>query len=325
MNFTPTVPMPFSIGGWSDHAEEVAMLPTAQRLLSEETPRELYSRLEARLSPLLRETLARELPQIDPSDWWQSMVLPSLSPIQADHVREEGSLAQFDYPALVNIFYRNWRVLRSRLQIGDEITNYLFTVKTFRNDVEHRPDLVLDDARRRLIEQSASLAVSLLSGHSASPERSARGHRRRRLAVLLGAVVVGLAGLNTWYANARQDTVAVQSVHREAELSKLGSWLEKPTLQTCLRYQKKTDASWSKAYTVRGRLEHGALLREKTGHDRFDPDRHYLIVHWKKTAAYTIIPLADGHASLPSEATELRDFDNRNWLVKAGWNDCRSQ
>ena len=81
-------------------------------MIHQESPRELYQRLEAQISPLLRDTLRSELPQIDPAGWWENLVLPSLSSTQAEHVQTEHDFEQFDYPALVCIFYKNWRLLR---------------------------------------------------------------------------------------------------------------------------------------------------------------------------------------------------------------------
>lgn len=127
-----------------------------------ETPREFYYRLEKQLSPVLRKTLAENLPKIGGKNWWKNCVLTSLSPIQLDNVRQEQTLEQFDYPALVNIFYHNWRNLRPLLSIGNEITNYLFSIKTLRNDVEHQPDLILSNARKEHLQQSTNLALELL-------------------------------------------------------------------------------------------------------------------------------------------------------------------
>lgn len=58
-------------------------------MIRQESPRELYQRLEAQLSPLLRDTLRSELPQIDPAGWWENLVLPALSSTQAEHVQTE--------------------------------------------------------------------------------------------------------------------------------------------------------------------------------------------------------------------------------------------
>lgn len=137
-----------------------------------ETPREFYYRLEKQLSPVLRKTLAENLPKIAGENWWKNCVLTSLSPIQLDNVRQEQTLEQFDYPALVNIFYHNWRNLRPLLSIGNEITNYLFSIKTLRNDVEHQPDLVLTEARKVHLEQSVNLALELLNSSKGRTKRT---------------------------------------------------------------------------------------------------------------------------------------------------------
>lgn len=128
-----------------------------------ESPRDFYHRLENGLSPLIRLMLAEHLPKIGGRKWWEACVLSSLTPIQLEYVREPENLEQFDFPALVNIVHHNWRTLRPSLGIGNEFTNYLFSLKTLRNEVEHRPDLVLDDERRRHLEQSARLAMRLLN------------------------------------------------------------------------------------------------------------------------------------------------------------------
>ncbi len=46
--------------------------------------------------------------------------------------------------------------------MSNHTTNYLFTLKTFRNDVEHQPNLVLDDSRRKYFEETARLAIEQL-------------------------------------------------------------------------------------------------------------------------------------------------------------------
>ena len=156
-----------------------------------ESPRDFYHRLENGLSPLIRLMLAEHLPKIGGRKWWEACVLSSLTPIQLEYVREPENLEQFDFPALVNIVHhKNWRTLRPSLGIGNEFTNYLFSLKTLRNEVEHRPDLVLDDERRRHIEQSARLAMRLLNKdettdlfeplHAARRPQHARGHSRIR-------------------------------------------------------------------------------------------------------------------------------------------------
>lgn len=139
----------------------------------ESSPKELYCIFENRLSPLLRKNLGHYLPLIGGEDWWKCCVLPSLSPIQLEYVKKQKTLDQFDYPALVNIFYKNWRNIRPMMGVGNELTNYLFTIKTFRNDVEHQPDLKLDAARIELLKRTVRLAERLLS-ESAGPQTERR-------------------------------------------------------------------------------------------------------------------------------------------------------
>ncbi len=160
--------------------------------MKDESPRELYGKLESRLSPLLRDMLAHKLPVIAGSRWWEICVLSSLSPVQRDNMRDEATLEQFDYPALVNIVYKNWKSLRHVTGIGNEFTNYLFTIKTFRNDVEHQPDLMVSGSRREHVVQAAQLAEALLTG---KPAPAASGRRKRvLLAAALAVVVLVAAG-----------------------------------------------------------------------------------------------------------------------------------
>ncbi len=167
--------------------------------MKDESPRELYARLESRLSPLLRDMLAHKLPVIAGSGWWEICVLSSLSSIQRDNMRDEATLEQFDYPALVNIVYKNWKSLRHVTGIGNEFTNYLFTIKTFRNDVEHQPDLTVSDSRREHVEQAAQLAEALITGKPAPAASSGRRHRLG-FAIAAAVVVLGAAGAATvWH------------------------------------------------------------------------------------------------------------------------------
>lgn len=203
-----------------------------------ESPRDFYHRLENGLSPLIRLMLAEHLPKIGGRKWWEACVLSSLTPIQLEYVREPENLEQFDFPALVNIVHHNWRTLRPSLGIGNEFTNYLFSLKTLRNEVEHRPDLVLDDERRRHLEQSARLAM--------------------------------------------------------------------------------------KRYTVYATLEYGWRLNELLHQSLYKPDIRHLVVHWRKTDDYTVIPLNAGEARPPVTFAAYRDSRTRPWELKTGWDGCRT-
>ena len=174
--------------------------------MTEESPRALYARLDARLSPLLRRMLEQHLPRIAGSHWWEICVVSSLTPVQRDNMRAEKTLEQFDYPALVNIVYKNWKSLRHVLGIGNEFTNYLFTLKTFRNDVEHQPDLELSESRRAHLVQAAQLAESLLTARSPK-EKGVKGRLWLRLtgAGLLAVLVVGLGVVSARYFAAGAD------------------------------------------------------------------------------------------------------------------------
>lgn len=124
---------------------------------------ELYRQIDAVLTPLLRKNLNYYLPIIGGSNWWEQCVLPALSPVQLDNLKREETLDQFDYPALVSIFYRNWRSIRPQMNVGNELTNYLFTIKTFRNDAMHQTNLVIDSERKSVLWKSCELASKLLT------------------------------------------------------------------------------------------------------------------------------------------------------------------
>lgn len=295
-------------------------------MIRQETPRELYQRLESQLSPLLRDVLRSELPQIDPSGWWENLVLPTLTTIQLEHVQAKHDLEQFDYPALVNIFYKNWRLIRPRVNMSNHVTNYLFTLKTLRNDVEHQPNIELDDAKRKYFEETARLAIEQLLQ---SPHISVCRRPNKRFFQVFGLLVcaaligVGLYSNRDVWTDEETKTVAQNLTQRDQELQKLGAWLASPTVNLCMSYQRPKDGSWSRHYTVRAKLESGKLLEEKTGDKRFKADRYYLIQHWKKTDEYTIIPLPEGLNHAPHTETLLHDTTSRAWMIKAGWKDCK--
>ena len=228
-----------------------------------ESPRDFYHRLENGLSPLIRLMLAEHLPKIGGRKWWEACVLSSLTRIQLEYVREPENLEQFDFPALVNIVHHNWRTLRPSLGIGNEFTNYLFSLKTLRNEVEHRPALVLDDERRRHLEQSARLAMRLLNkdettGPNLCTPLVARSMRAGILASAIAVVGLGVLLLKPGDAvtvtpseaadpaPAAARTAQAETKHITAGLaSKLGS----DRINVCMRYQRN-DGTWSKRYTV---------------------------------------------------------------------------
>ena len=301
---------------------------------TKETPKALYVRIEERLSPLLRQLLAESLPKIGGQAWWKTCVQPALTAVQLDHVRPEKTLEQFDYPALVSILYRNWRSLRPLLGIGDELTNYLFTIKTFRTDAQHQPDLVLTDARREHILQAADLAESLLTGKKQSPTKA---KNRYTPALVLGSVIALFAlgtavmlKINSEEAAKSADALAnaVQRVALAGDkpvnpdfLKNLPVTLKKDEILICLRYLR-ADGSWSKYYTTKGFIQTGAALNGLLGENRFDEDRRHLIVHWRKSDDHTVILLNTGETRPADMHTDYRDTTLRQWQVKAGWDGC---
>lgn len=259
-----------------------------------ESPRDFYHRLENGLSPLIRLVLAEHLPKIGGRKWWEACVLSSLTPIQLEYVREPENLEQFDFPALVNIVHHNWRTLRPSLGIGNEFTNYLFSLKTLRNEVEHRPDLVLDDERRRHLEQSARLAMRLLNKDETTGPNLCTPLVARTAQAETKHITAGLA-------------------------SKLGS----DRINVCMRYQRN-DGTWSKRYTVYATLEYGWRLNELLHQSLYKPDIRHLVVHWRKTDDYTVIPLNAGEARPPETFAAYRDSRTRPWELKTGWDGCRT-
>ena len=302
-----------------------------------ESPRDFYHRLENGLSPLIRLMLAEHLPKIGGRKWWEACVLSSLTPIQLEYVREPENLEQFDFPALVNIVHHNWRTLRPSLGIGNEFTNYLFSLKTLRNEVEHRPDLVLDDERRRHLEQSARLAMRLLdkdetTGPNLCTPLVARSMRAGILASAIAVVGLGVLLLKPGDAvtvtpseaadpaPAAARTAQAETKHITAGLaSKLGS----DRINVCMRYQRN-DGTWSKRYTVYATLEYGWRLNELLHQSLYKPDIRHLVVHWRKTDDYTVIPLNAGEARPPETFAAYRDSRTRPWELKTGWDGCRT-
>ena len=305
---------------------------------SEDNPKMLYIRIEERLAPLLRTALAEHLPEVGGDDWWDVCVVPALTSVQADHLRPEHTFEQFDYPALVSILYRNWRSLRSVIGAGDELTNYLFTVKTFRNDAAHQPDLVLSPERRAHIIQAAELAEALLGGDSVrtKPPRpvSPQSVLGRFKAPIIAASVFLLLAAGTLAVfrmgeeSAKEAAQALQRMPTSAEarrdfLKGLPDALKEEEIQVCLRY-RRADDSWSKFYTTRGYLKSGRELNQLLGADRFASERQHLIIHWRRTDDRTVIPLAVGEVRPPDESADYRDVTLRRWQVQAGWDGCRN-
>lgn len=301
---------------------------------SEESPKMLYIRIEERLAPLLRTALAEHLPEIGGDDWWKSCVIPALTSVQSDHLRPEHTFEQFDYSALVSILYRNWRSLRSVIGAGDELTNYLFTVKTFRNDAAHQPDLVLSPERRAHIIQAAELAEALLRGETVSARttspQSALGRFKAPIIAALVFLLLAAGTLAVFRMGEESAGEAAQALQRmpsaaEARrdfLKGLPEALKEEEIQVCLRY-RRADESWSKFYTTRGYLKSGWELNQLLGSDRFAPDRQHLIIHWRKTDERTVIPLGVGEARPPEQPADYRDITMRRWQIQSGWDGCR--
>ena len=130
--------------------------------------RELYDKIEQRLSPLLRRVLGQALPALAGLTWWNRSVVPALNSVRRNNLTREKTLEQFDYPALVGIFLHNGATLRAYLGIGNEINNYLITIKTFRNDVQHQPQLRLTLDREKIIIEAALLTAKLLKADAAT-------------------------------------------------------------------------------------------------------------------------------------------------------------
>lgn len=302
-----------------------------------ESPRDFYHRLENGLSPLIRLVLAEHLPKIGGRKWWEACVLSSLTPIQLEYVREPENLEQFDFPALVNIVHHNWRTLRPSLGIGNEFTNYLFSLKTLRNEVEHRPDLVLDDERRRHLEQSARLAMRLLNKDETTGPNLCTPLVARSMRAGILASAIAVVGLDVLLlkpgdavtvtpseaadpAPAAARTAQAETKHITAGLaSKLGS----DRINVCMRYQRN-DGTWSKRYTVYATLEYGWRLNELLHQSLYKPDIRHLVVHWRKTDDYTVIPLNAGEARPPETFAAYRDSRTRPWELKTGWDGCRT-
>ena len=302
-----------------------------------ESPRDFYHRLENGLSPLIRLVLAEHLPKIGGRKWWEACVLSSLTPIQLEYVREPENLEQFDFPALVNIVYHNWRTLRPSLGIGNEFTNYLFSLKTLRNEVEHRPDLVLDDERRRHLEQSARLAMRLLNkdettGPNLCTPLVARSMRAGILASAIAVVGLGVLLLKPGDAvtvtpseaadpaPAAARTAQAETKHITAGLaSKLGS----DRINVCMRYQRN-DGTWSKRYTVYATLEYGWRLNEVCIGHLSSPTSGTSSCTGARPTTTPSSPLNAGEARPPETFAAYRDSRTRPWELKTGWDGCRT-
>lgn len=90
-----------------------------------------------------------------------------------------------------------------------------------------------------------------------------------------------------------------------------------------MRYQRN-DGTWSKRYTVYATLEYGWRLNELLHQSLYKPDIRHLVVHWRKTDDYTVIPLNAGEARPPETFAAYRDSRTRPWELKTGWDGCRT-
>lgn len=182
------------------------------------------------------------------------------------------------------------------------------------DDSNRAADLIVKLVRECCEDPDASLHVSIVGG-------------RKSMGMLMGSALTfygrdrdRISHTLSENETAPDRTAQAETKHITAGLaSKLGS----DRINVCMRYQRN-DGTWSKRYTVYATLEYGWRLNELLHQSLYKPDIRHLVVHWRKTDDYTVIPLNAGEARPPETFAAYRDSRTRPWELKTGWDGCRT-
>jgi len=129
-----------------------------------------------RITKALADFLERELPRLGTAGWWNSLVLPALTPMQRDMIarRRVTSLSGLDLSALLRALDRNWNGLSASLKWLPDVRNFIKETQSLRNRWAHTGSDAADaedsyrdlDTLQRLIQAIGDVSLAAEIGQA---------------------------------------------------------------------------------------------------------------------------------------------------------------
>ena len=140
---------------------EVSAMPTLADVQS------LLDKLQARLALWLQAWLA----VMHPTNLWQKAVVPNLSSLQLQNAKDDGAkrIVDLDLTALLSVFIGNFRVLRSKAHIKQEMQTMAFHIKDVRHDYAHKKTTVILNVEPKTLQYHVDTVSRFLEGLSDMP------------------------------------------------------------------------------------------------------------------------------------------------------------
>lgn len=140
---------------------EMSVIPTLADVQS------LLDKLQARLALWLQAWLA----VLQPTNFWQNAVVPNLSPLQLQNAKDDGAkrIVDLDLTALLSVFIGNFRALRSKAHIKQEMQTMAFHIKDVRHDYAHKKTTVILNVEPKTLKYHVDTMSQFLAGLSEMP------------------------------------------------------------------------------------------------------------------------------------------------------------
>ena len=140
---------------------EVSAMPTLADVQS------LLDKLQARLALWLQAWLA----VMYPTNLWQKAVVPNLSALQLQNAKDDGAqrIVELDLIALLSVFLGNFRALRSRAHIKQEMQTMAFHIKDVRHEYAHKKTTAILNEESKDIQYHINTIERFLDGLSDMP------------------------------------------------------------------------------------------------------------------------------------------------------------
>ena len=140
---------------------EISVIPTLADVQS------LLDKLQARLALWLHAWLA----VMHPTNLWQKAVVPNLSSLQLQNAKDDGAkrIVDLDLAALLSVFIGNFRALRSKAHIKQEMQTMAFHIKDVRNDYAHKKTSVILNVEPKTLQYHIDTVRRFLDGLSEMP------------------------------------------------------------------------------------------------------------------------------------------------------------
>lgn len=140
---------------------EASAMPTLADVQS------LLDKLQARLALWLQDWLA----VIFPINLWQKAVVPNLSALQLQNAKDNGDrrIVDLDLTALLSVFIGNFKALRSRAHIKQEMQTMAFHIKDVRHDYAHKKTTAILNVEPKTLQYHIDTMSRFLEGLSEMP------------------------------------------------------------------------------------------------------------------------------------------------------------